>query len=134
LQVFFIGTSIYGWRLWAGSSRAAQLPVTRVPLTGLAGALGTALLVSVAYGYWLKHFTNAYAPFVDSLVLTLSVLGQLLLIKRRYETWWVWIFVNTLSILLFGSRGLWITAALYTAYWVNAVFASLSWRRWIVAP
>jgi nicotinamide mononucleotide transporter len=129
LQVFFVGTSIHGWRLWAGGTKHTALAVTRAPPTALAVSLGVAILVAAIYGYCLKRFTDAYAPFVDSAVLALSVLAQLLLMKRRYETWWIWIVVNTLCVLLFGFRSLWLTAVLYAAYWLNAVVASISWRR-----
>jgi nicotinamide mononucleotide transporter len=134
LQVFFVVTSAYGWRLWVGGRSDPGLPVTRAPVAALSGGLAIAVLVSVAYGYLLKTFTNAYAPFVDSLILAFSVLAQLLLMQRRYETWWFWTLVNTLSVVLFGFRGLWITAALYSAYWVNAVAASIAWRRLLTRP
>ena len=62
------------------------------------------------------------------------MLGQLLLMARRYETWWCWLMVNTVAVPLFLSRGLTVTAVLYAAFWINAVVALVRWRRWIVAP
>ena len=32
----------------------------------------------IGYGWVLKHFTTAWSPFIDSVVLTFSVLAQLL--------------------------------------------------------
>lgn len=132
LQIFFIGTSVFGWRLWASGRIAAALEVTRAPLAAVLRSLLLAILVALAYGYALRRFTDAYSPFLDSLVLSLSVVAQLLLMKRRYETWWFWILVNSMSVILFSSRGLWITAALYTAFLINALIASVMWRRLVV--
>ena len=86
----------------------------------LAGAVGTA-----AYGLMLKHYTNAYAPVIDSAVLMFSVIAQVLLMGRRIENWPVWLLVNTVSVPLYASRGLYLTAALYAAYWINALVACL---------
>jgi nicotinamide mononucleotide transporter len=46
---------------------------------------------------------------------------------RRIENWPVWLLVNTVSVPLYASRGLYLTAALYVAYWINALVA---WRHW----
>jgi nicotinamide mononucleotide transporter len=105
--------------------------VTQVPPQLLWISIGMAIAVAALYGLMLRQFTHAYAPFVDSLVLTLSVVAQLLLTTRRYETWWFWLGVNSLSIALFSFRGLWVTAALYSAFWINAWLAQLRWRRMV---
>ncbi len=41
--------------------------------------------------------------------------------------------VNTLSVTLLTSRGLWITAALYTAFWINAAVALVRWKRLVTS-
>jgi nicotinamide mononucleotide transporter len=48
---------------------------------------------------------------------------------RRVESWWCWLIVNTIAVPLFLSRHLHMTAALYAAYWVNAVISLRHWRR-----
>ena len=72
------------------------------------------------------------SPIPDSLVLTFSVLGQLLLVRRQYESWWCWLLVNTIAVPLYASRGLWLTAALYVLFWINGIVALRSWRRLVV--
>ena len=129
LQIFFIATSIYGWHVWLRGMDGSALPVTRVGKKSLGIAIGAAVCVGIGYGLVLRRFTNAYAPLVDSFVLTLSVAAQLLLMKRRYETWWFWLAVNSLSVVLFAFRGLWLTAGLYAAFWVNAWMARRRWRK-----
>ncbi len=129
LQLFFIGTSMVGWYLWSSHDSRPPVPVSRARPAMLLRGLAIAIVVTFSYGYVLQRFTNAYAPFVDSAVLALSVLAQLLLMQRRYETWWFWIAVNLMSIGLFISRDLWVTAALYCAFLINAVVASILWRR-----
>jgi nicotinamide mononucleotide transporter len=127
LQVFFLITSVDGWRRWrAGSAR--QLPVTRSkPATLGKLALG-GVLVAILHGLLLHRFTDAYAPFVDSAILVFSVLGQFLLMQRRVETWWCWLLVNSLAVPVYWLRGLHLTSLLYAAYWVNALVSLRHWR------
>lgn len=134
LQLFFIGTSAVGWWRWlAGGHEGRALPVTRVAWSSMILVVLAAGIIAAGYGYVLWRFTDAFAPFVDSMILTLSVAAQLLLMQRKYESWWLWLSVNTLSVALFSTRGLWITAGLYTAFWINAVIALISWRRLVVS-
>ncbi len=133
LQLAFIATSVVGWRWWARGARGTRAPITYAPRAGLALLGAVSITVALGYGALLHHFTDAYAPFVDSLVLTLSLLAQLLLVRRQVETWPVWIGVNTLAVPLYASRGLTLTAILYVAYWCNAWYGWWRWRREIAA-
>ncbi len=127
LQLFFLITSIDGWRRWRGGP-ASELPISRTPPRLLGQlALGGVLTV-VIYGLLLRCFSDAYAPFLDSAILAFSVLGQLLLMQRRLETWLCWVLVNSLAVPVYWLRGLHVTSLLYAAYWVNALISLQSWR------
>ncbi|HYQ17306.1 MAG TPA: nicotinamide riboside transporter PnuC, partial [Polyangiaceae bacterium] len=127
LQAFFVLTGLQGWRRWRrGSSQ--PLSVTRTPLSTLLPLAAAGLGVVVGYGHLLHRFTDAYAPFVDSAILAFSVLGQLLLIERRIETWGCWLLVNSLAVPVYWLRGLQLTSLLYAVYWVNAVISFQHWR------
>ena len=132
LQVFFIVTSAIGWWRWRPGRSGGELPVRRTAVRVMAGCLIIGVGVATGYGALLRRFTDAFAPFVDSFVLAFSVLAQLLLMARRYETWWCWLVVNTVAVPLFVSRGLHLTAALYAVFWVNAFVAMMRWRRLLV--
>lgn len=134
LQTFFVVTSAIGWWTWLHGNAGADLPVRPTRPLPLAGMLVAGALVVAAYGGLLHRFTDAYAPFLDSAVLAFSVLGQLLLMRRRYESWWCWLLVNTIAVPLYVSRGLVVTAVLYAAFWINAVVALVRWRRLIQRP
>ena len=131
LQGFFLVTSVLGWWQWlhAGTGAApAERPVTRARAGTLAWMALAALVVTAGYGALLHRFTDAYMPYVDAAVLALSVVAQCLLMRRKVENWIFWIAVNTLSVPLFASRGLTLTAVLYAAYWFNAWYGLWRWR------
>lgn len=129
LQAFFVASSALGWWYWLRGEHGEALPIAPSDFRSLVWPTAAALIVAVIYATLLLRFTDAYAPFVDSAVLVLSVLAQFLLMKRRIENWAFWVLVNTISVPLYASRGLYLTAALYGCYWAHAIYAWLQRRR-----
>ena len=134
LQAFFVGASVVGWWRWKHGGGGAELPVRHSSRGLVASAAVSGVLVAAGYGWLLHRFTDAYAPFLDSIVLAFSVLGQLLLVGRRVENWWCWLLVNTIAVPLYASRGLYVTASLYVGFWVNAIVALMKWQKLAVDP
>jgi len=128
LQVFFLITGVIGWIGWNAKNDNGVLKITNTPSDQLVTYLVSAILVAVAYGMLLHKFTDAYAPFVDSVVLTMSVVGQFMLMRKRIESWGIWLIVNTISVPLFWSRELYLTSILYGFFWINAIVSYFQWR------
>lgn len=129
LQLFFIASSLTGWWRWLHQDAYPVSDIQAARGRTLWLAAVTALLAALAYGALLSAMTDAYAPFADSLVLSLSVAAQILLVKRRTETWWFWIAVDLVAVPLYASRGLYLTSAVYAAYLINAVWSLQHWRQ-----
>jgi nicotinamide mononucleotide transporter len=127
LQLFFVGASVIGWWEWLHGADGDPLPVTSPPWTRLIPVVTAGLAGAAIYGLLLRRFTNASVPFADSTILVFSIIAQLLMMKRRVHSWPFWLLVNTIAVPVYASRGLYLTSILYTAYWVNAIFA---WRHW----
>jgi len=133
LQFFFVLTGFIGWYSWANPDWKVSFieqseKISNVTSKSTIIMFVTALLVAVAYGSLLKTFTSAYAPIIDSMVLTFSVVGQLLLMRRKVQTWPFWILVNTIAVPLYWSRELYPTAIMYSAFWVHAWWAWYNWK------
>ncbi len=129
LQAFFVVTSALGWWAWLRGDRGRELPVRRSTLAFLAVGMAAGALCAVAYGWLLHAYTDAYAPFPDSVILAYSVLGQVTLMARRVESWLCWLLVNTIAVPLYASRGLYPTTLLYAAFWLNACWSLRHWLR-----
>jgi nicotinamide mononucleotide transporter len=127
LQAFFVLSSVVGWIRWSPRGEVER-PIRRTH-AGLLLVLGAgAVLAALGYGWLLRRYTDAYAPTLDSIVLVFSVLGQLLLVERRVESWVCWLVVNSIAVPLYAVRGLYVTSCLYAAFWVNAFIALRRWR------
>ncbi len=129
LQGFFIASSVVGWWQWLKHGDQPALPITHSSWPVVIGAALAALIVTAGYGLLLHRYTDAYAPFWDSAVLAGSVIGQLLLIRRKVANWGFWLAVNSIAVPLYASRGLWLTAVLYAVYWINALIALRRWAQ-----
>jgi nicotinamide mononucleotide transporter len=129
LQAFFIATAGLGWWRWLRGYGGAEMPVRHSSRALVVAGIAAGVVVTIGYGWLLYRFTDAYAPFVDSIILAFSVLGQLLLMDRRVESWWCWLLVNTIAVPLYASRGLYLTSGLYVAFWINAIVSLRHWRR-----
>lgn len=129
LQIVFIALGAWGWlQWWRGKDAQGHSLVvsTMSPRARVMAGLST-LAAWPLLGLALDHWTDTDVPFADALPTVGSVLGQILLARKRLENWGVWLAVNVFSVGLFASKGLWLTAVLY------ALFAALSvagWRAW----
>ncbi len=134
LQIFFFVINLYGWWNW---NRAEQVEdgVAVGWMSGRARALwlGGTVAAVLLWGTAMARFTDAAAPFPDASVAAISVAAQLLQSMRRVESWILWIAVDVLAIGLFASRGLTITAGLYTLFLVLAVVGLIQWKRKVTA-
>lgn len=129
LMLIFIGASVTGWWQWRRGDQGDPLPVSSVRPALLALYVVPALLITLGYGALLHRFTDAYAPFWDSAVLGCSLLAQFLLLRRKLESWLVWMLVNVIAIPLYFSRELTVTAVVYCGYLINAGVGWWYWRR-----
>ncbi|XZG69164.1 nicotinamide riboside transporter PnuC [Chitinibacteraceae bacterium HSL-7] len=134
LQLFFILTCVLGSWQWLRGAQGQPLPVMRSSPGFVGWRVLAAVVVALGYGWILHRYTQAYAPFIDSLVLTFSVLAQFLMMQRRIEHWYAWLIVNTVAVPLYLSRGLDVTAFFYAVYWCNVVYGVMRWRRVLASP
>lgn len=131
LQAFFFAVNAQGWWLWrdARGEDDAAVSVTWMAWPPRAYWAGFTLVLSLALGWTMHHFTNAALPFADSAVTGASVAAQLLLNLRRIENWVLWIAIDVVSVGLYLNRGLHLLAVLYVAFLVLSVIGLRRWTK-----
>ena len=129
LQLVFIAVSVYGWWQWLRGTLASGEPLRVRRLSRDQGwrALALTLAAWPLLGLLLAHATDNDVPYLDALPTVGSLLGQYLLARQWVDNWPVWLLVNVVSVGLFASKGLWLTALLYALF---ALLALLGWRAW----
>ncbi len=111
-----------------GNPKAKKLEVSRIT-AGLAVVLAIFLLVIYA-GIWfvLDRFTDSPVPGWDSFITSFSIIGTLMLARKIYEHWYLWIIANCAASILFFSRGLYPTMVLYMIYMIMSFAGLRAWR------
>jgi nicotinamide mononucleotide transporter len=129
LNVFYAAMAIYGFWQWQQGGEGEALAVSRWPLARhLAGAVGIIALSAVS-SYYLRRFTPAAWPFVDSMVTWSSVFATYLVARKVYENWYWWLVIDSVSLCLYFTRGLYLTMLLFALYLVLIVIGMRQWRR-----
>ena len=130
LQIFFLGSQLYGWWYWrqAGTG-AAPVPVRALSGNGRVWALGGGVIGTLALGFGLARISPDAAPWPDAANLAWSMVAQILTDRRHVESWPLWVAIDAGSIWLYASQGLVATAALYGVFLVIALWGWAEWRR-----
>lgn len=129
LNVFYFGMALYGWYIWSHAPGAQQkLPVTSWRWSVHIVAIVLVLVCAAGMGSLLERHTDAAFPFADSVTTCGAVWATFLVARKVLENWWYWLAIDGLSIYLFWSRGLELTALLFVAYVVMIPFGFFSWR------
>jgi nicotinamide mononucleotide transporter len=133
LQVAFFVLGAYGWWSWTRTkAMAGSLPVTRASLAELGTVVLLALVFTALAASTLMAWTDSPAPWPDSSVLVLSLLATWAQAKRRIESWLLWIVVDLISIPLYWSRSLPLTAILFAIFLMICIAGLVSWRKRLV--
>jgi nicotinamide mononucleotide transporter len=158
LQVYYLIISVLGWYWWMkGTGHRAQgagrteeeeterrrvgetegqgdekkrgLVVTRLKMkTGIVLAVVFLILYFVMW-LVLSKFTNSPVPGWDSFITSLSIVATWMLARKIYEHWYLWIIVNSVSSVLFLSRGLYPTMVLYIIYCIMSFSGMRVWKK-----
>ena len=146
LQGYYLLISILGWYWWIrrmnGSGREGErrrksesesegqrLRVSRLKLkTGIILTVVFFILFAVMW-LVLDRLTDSPVPGWDSFITSLSIIATWMLARKIYEHWYLWIIVNTISVILFITRGLYPTAVLYIIYCIMSFAGLKAWKR-----
>jgi nicotinamide mononucleotide transporter len=128
LQGVFIGASLWGWYQWLRGAGGEPLVVTRLSRAGwvwsaLAWLAGFAVLAA-----FLRAYTNTDVPHADGFLTAGSLVGQVLLARKKVENWHAWLAVDVLYVGLYVYKGLMLTALLYAAFVVLAAIGLRAWN------
>lgn len=128
LQLVFIAVSVFGWYQWLhGDDSHDKLPVTSLSARGRWLAAGAWLAGFVLLAWFLKSYTDTDVPNSDAFLTAGSLVGQLLLSRKKIENWHVWIIVDVLYVGLYLHKHLMLTAILYAIFVGMAVIGLRTW-------
>ncbi len=137
-QVYYIGTSIYGWWYWQKSqSKVSDVtPICLGSKLNITGWTSVTLAFSLLTGWamtrihlWLPSFFSEPAsfPYLDGLTTIMSFVAMWLMARRRVESWIYWIIVDMIGIWLYYTKGIKFVSLLYVLLLVLATMGAVRW-------
>ena len=129
LNAFYAAIAVYGWWQWSRRSNEANRGVQRWPIgRHVFGFLGV-VACSLCSAYFLRRYTPAAWPFVDSMVTWSSAFATYLVAVKVYENWHWWLVIDSVAIFVYFRRELYPTMLLFGVYLVMIGFGIREWRR-----
>lgn len=129
LQVVYFTLSLYGWwHWWRGGPDQSPVVVTRTPRTLALTLALIALVVWVLLAMITSRIPGAALPWLDSILVAISLVAQWMMTRKLLENWLLWIAVDVVYIGLFVNRGLPLTAVLYAVFLGLATLGYFQWR------
>lgn len=129
LQLFYLAMAAYGWYQWRRHGEGKKvLQVTTWPLSYHVFAIGSVLLLVFVSGHLLGQYSDAALPHVDSFTTWGAVIATYMVARKILENWVYWFVIDAVSVGLYLSRGLLLTALLFVLYLVLIIMGYRSWK------
>ena len=131
--LYYFPTNILGWFVWKKNMDEDKQEVAKKRMTIKQDIIVTIVSIAGILGYsYVLGLLGGNLPLVDSMSTVLSVVAQILMIKRFTEQWIVWIAVDAVSVIMwvaaFFNGGESVAVLLmWIIYLVNAVFMFIKW-------
>lgn len=92
-----------------------------------------AVVLSLIVSFVLKIFGDT-RPFLDGTATVLSIIGQFLTVKRCIEQWYVWFFVNSVSLIMWiyayiNGSNCFATILMWAVYLMLSVYFLQAWKK-----
>lgn len=80
-------------------------------------------------GIFMETNTDASFPYADALTTTMSVVASILMLKKIWENWVIWITMDLIAIPIYYQKELYITSGLYIIFLGLATFGLIAWTK-----
>lgn len=129
LNVYYMAMAIYGYWMWTrggkeheGVNIVSWSAMTHLKIIAVTG------LIALAIGHLMATQTHASLPYLDAATTCFAVMTTYLVAKKVLENWFYWFVIDAVSIYLYVSKGLMLTAVLFVLYLGMVVFGYYMWR------
>ena len=111
---------VYGWSQWKLNNQ--NFVVNNWDPIDHFKAISLIFLLTFSSGYLLELYTDAALPYLDALTTWGAIVATYMVAKKLIENWIYWFVIDSISIFLFISRDLNLTALLFWFISCNYLF------------
>jgi nicotinamide mononucleotide transporter len=114
-------------------NRVSKVALQAKLLIAAAILIGTTLmgfLFNNIHLYLPEYFkVQASYPFIDSFVLTASIIATILLAKKKIETWHLWICIDIICVCLYFKKATYFLSIEYLIFLGLALYGLFNWKK-----
>ena len=130
LQIFYILMAVYGWLQWNKVNvNKTKFIVRTWSIKQHVIVISMILMFAYISGSLLNIYTKAALPFIDAFTTWGAIVATYMVAKKLLENWIYWFVIDSISILLFLSRELYLTSILFFVYLIIIYFGYKSWTK-----
>ena len=130
LQIFYILMAVYGWLQWNKVNvNKTKFIVRTWSIKQHVIVISMILMFAYISGSLLNIYTKAALPFIDAFTTWGAIVATYMVAKKLLENWIYWFVIDSISILLFLSRELYLTSILFFVYLIIIYFGYRSWTK-----
>ena len=135
LQIYFFIVTLYGWYKW--NSQAVVTKISEIGFRNkmflmvsiLVGTLISGFLFSNIHLYLPTYFKiQAAYPFADSFIMVSSIVASVLLAKKKIESWYLWIAIDLVCVVLYFNKGIFFLSIEYFIFLGLASYGLYHWK------
>jgi nicotinamide mononucleotide transporter len=128
LQVFYVIMAIYGYFTWNKNGRNSQkIRVWSWKYHIINISLSTFL--TYILGYIFATRVGQESPYLDAFTTVFSIAATFMVAYRVLENWVYWIVIDSVSVYLYQSKYLYLSALLMLIFTLLAVKGLITWRK-----
>ena len=134
-MLYYLPCGIIGMFVWSKNVNNESGEVSKKSLSAKGALIVYPLTAAgvIAYGFVLKALGGTL-PFIDSMSTVLSVVAQILCLKRLAEQWIMWMIIDGVTVIMWaynyaqGGESM-ATLLMWSVYLINAIFMYTKWRK-----
>lgn len=131
LQLIYFFLLAYGWVRWR--KKNSDKPIRYMEKKIHFPVIILVLTLSLTTGFFLKTYTDASLPYLDSTLTMASLAAQWMIARKYIDNWIWWIAADIIYVPLYFYKGLPLTAFLYLIFMGLCVVGWNDWKKEIHA-
>lgn len=144
LQIFFLITTIYGWRSWANpkndneKNKNNELKISFLTKKGVIYMIIITIISTIVLGFIMRKihiflpviFKKAASfPFGDAFTTVASVVATFLMTRKKADCWLFWVATDVAATVIYFIKGINLVAIEYIIFGMIALNGYFSWTK-----
>ena len=126
LQIILIGVSVNGWLKWG---RENSKKVSKLKRKNILYLCCISIISTVVFGYLMNLYLFDPYPYLDMSIFVLSIIGTVLLVNKKIESWYFWILVNIIALFIYSSLGYYFISFQCVVFTIIDIIALKEWNK-----